>query len=460
MSIDDAVVWLNRKKADEETEVVFTSEIKGYFPLDAAVAFSKALAAIYDWVDGVPVPGMFGDMPPTMLHIQTGIDANGKEMFVDVPWGRFKIPGVTGFLQLSMSWGQEPCLVVQGKTKRKYIPSFDRIADKTKEMLFTDSIYRGKSVTIDWEWKRQGMDFDPMAHAPKYLDLSKAHEENLIFSASVAQSLQLGLFTPIEHSEACRAAQVPLKRGVLLEGPYGTGKTLTALVTASKANRNGWTFIYLKSIYDLEEGLKFASMYEPAVIFVEDVDKALGGRSVESNGILNQLDGINTKHDEVITVFSTNFVEKLDKAFLRPGRLDTVVSVRPPDAEAASRLVKQYSRGLLAFDADFDAIGRTLAGQIPAVIREVVERAKIAAIDRLQGESINGEITEEDIMASMAMMEQHLKLCNAVAVVKAPDTILHIHAQAIRQGAEQIVGAEVVGHERVTEINNMLAKTA
>jgi len=276
----------------------------------------------------------------------------------------------------------------------------------------------------------------------------------------VAQSLQLGLFTPIEHSEACRAAQVPLKRGVLLEGPYGTGKTLTALVTASKANRNGWTFIYLKSIYDLEEGLKFASMYEPAVIFVEDVDKALGGRSVESNGILNQLDGINTKHDEVITVFSTNFVEKLDKAFLRPGRLDTVVSVRPPDAEAASRLVKQYSRGLLAFDADFDAIGRTLAGQIPAVIREVVERAKIAAIDRLQGESINGEITEEDIMASMAMMEQHLKLCNAVAVVKAPDTILHIHAQAIRQGAEQIVGAEVVGHERVTEINNMLAKTA
>jgi SpoVK/Ycf46/Vps4 family AAA+-type ATPase len=74
-----------------------------------------------------------------------------------------------------------------------------------------------------------------------------------------------------------QAHKVPLKRGVLLEGPYGTGKTLTAFVTAKKCVENGWTFIMLDRVAALKEALTFARMYAPAVVFAEDIDRSVEG---------------------------------------------------------------------------------------------------------------------------------------------------------------------------------------
>ena len=86
----------------------------------------------------------------------------------------------------------------------------------------------------------------------------------------------------------------------------------------------------------LKDALRAAAMYAPAVIFAEDIDKAMEGeRSTQMNDILNTLDGIDTKNNPVITILTSNHLENINKAFLRAGRIDSLIQMGPLDAEQA-----------------------------------------------------------------------------------------------------------------------------
>lgn len=406
MTYDEAIVWLNRKKEEEENVVAVYYEINAA-PLDAAVALQKAISKIYGWSNGIPTPGFFGDRPPQMIGVNIS-----KDEKVNVPWGRIEIPGIEGYIQTYMKDEPHPAFIIGGEVKRKHSNNIKELVKLTQDIIKEDSIYRGKAVKVDFEWLREGDDYSPTDHCPQFMDMTGIKDDDLIFGQAVTDSLDIGLFTPIEKSQACREFGVPLKRGVLLYGPYGTGKTMTAYVAALKAVRNGWTFIYLDSVADLKEGLRFAAQYAPAVIFAEDIDRLVNGaRSMEMDEVLNTLDGVDTKGAEIITVLTTNHIESINPAMLRPGRLDTLVEVSPPDSVAAQRLVSLYARGLLADDVNLEEVGNKLEGKIPAFIREVTERAKIAAIARSEnGESIEGKVLEVDLIKASNAMEIHASM--------------------------------------------------
>jgi transitional endoplasmic reticulum ATPase len=404
MDYKAASTWLIRAAEADEKTVAPYARIGQAHPMDTLVAFHKALKEIYGFTDLLSNPGFFGDTPPAMLNIQTSATTS-----VEVPWGNVTFPGLEGTLGVGMDWSSEPALNITGKIKQKCLPEYHRIIDKTKEVLRRASIYKGKAINLSWQWKRTGEAFNPLLHGPKFMSLASVGDDSLIFSEEVMRAITVGLFVPIEHSQRCRDNNIPLKRGILLYGPYGCGKTLSALVTARKAEQHGWTFIYLDSVHDLEEGLKFAANYTPAVLFVEDIDKALKAREIEQDTILNLLDGINTKRSELITVFTTNFVKQLDPAFCRPGRLDTIVEVKPPNRDAAARLAKYYGGNLVADNCDWDQVGTALQNKIPSMIEEIMHRAKLAAMVRT-ADSLVGSIGHEDILTAAEFSEAHAKL--------------------------------------------------
>ena len=376
--------------------------------MDGAVALQKAIAKIYGWSEGVPTPGFFGSSPPVMIRVET----SHKES-VQVPYGRIQIPGIDGFLQTGIQTSPHLAFIIGGQVKKKHAKAVNEIVDMAREILKTDSIYKGKAVKVSFSYLDEDgdmqRDYDPLQDSPKFMDLGSISDDSLIFGEKVLKDIEIGLFTPIEQTAACREFGVPLKRGILLYGPYGTGKTMTAYVAALKAQRNGWTFVYLDKTHDLKMGLQFAAQYAPCVIFAEDIDRAMNGdRSYEIDDILNTLDGVDTKGAEIITVLTTNHIENINPAMLRMGRLDTLVEVTPPDAKAAERLVKLYARGLLDEKTDFKKIGKALEGKIPAFIREVTERAKIAAIGRTNGGDIKGKVIEKDLLDAALAMETHL----------------------------------------------------
>ncbi len=446
MKLTEAAEWLIKKDKEEDKVVSVYHEIDA-FPLDGAVSFREALDKIYGFVQATDTPTWFGAVPPTMIGVPVGPNGQIKQ----VPWGRVQVPGVAGHLETSVTVNPYPKFVIRGETKQRHMSEIENIVKATRESLRHNSIYKGKAIRLDLSWMRLGQNFSTTGHAPTFtIPVDSVREDELIFSEAVRQDIDLGLFTPIETAEHCRKAGIPLKRGVLLAGPYGTGKTLTAYVTAKKAVTHGWTFIYLSNVLDLAQAFKFAKQYAPAVIFAEDVDRAIGEERTEGvDAILNSFDGVDSKDAELITVLTTNHVEKLTQAILRPGRCDTLVYITPPDAEAAAQMVKLYGRGLIAEDANFETMGKALNGHLPAEIREAVERAKLNAIRRITkvGQmpfgGIKGHVREQDVLAAVRMMELQHKMLEPKPVdarstaEKAADLFGSRIAQVVANGIDR-----------------------
>lgn len=402
MTIPEAKEWLTRREKADQEAVAINETIDAY-PWDGAVAFMKAMKEIYGWANPVPTPGFFPGMenPPVMVSIETDVGENAV-----IFWGGFTLPGIEGMLKCE--WGQingRPAFVIGGKVKRKYLEAVHILAELTRKIAREESIYRGKALRFRTD---EDGDLDA-SEPPQFLDLSRVREEELVFSDELAEQVRTNVFTPIEHSQYCRDNGVPLKRGVLLEGPYGTGKTLLASVVAKKCPPNGWTFITVPRAAALKQALKFAALYQPCAVFVEDIDREMEGeRSVRIDDILNTLDGVDSKGAEIMVVLTSNEASKINRAMLRPGRLDVILRIGPPDAGAAEKLLRIYGRGLIKEDAPLTEAGKELAGQIPAVIREVVERAKLYAISHRPGQEFT--LVDGDIARSAKSMKHHLDL--------------------------------------------------
>lgn len=410
MSLRTAIKELERRAEQEEMDVNVMELIEG-FPLDAAHAFVRALESIFGWVNAMPTPGFFGPTPPTMVGVT--IDPDGHT--VQIPWGSIGIPGVTGKLQTGIQMQNGwPTFAIQGTIKQKDKRVVNEIATFARNYLKDNSIYKGKALRI--KFPEAGKPFSPLDNQPKFIQTSGVKPDELIFARDVEKRISVNIWTPIVALGAVKAARVPLKRGVLLHGRYGVGKTLLATVTAYLAVKNGVTFIDLEDSRELPQAIRFArTMTGMVVIFAEDIDRCdnNGSRTEAFNEILNTVDGLTSKSDEVMVVYTTNHVERISKAMLRQGRIDKVISIPEPDAEAACRLIRLYARHMLNPQEDITHVGKLIAEQrmIPAAIREIVEQSKLAAIERGDVH----QITADDLRITVEDTKEHNELCKEPA---------------------------------------------
>lgn len=423
--------WCQRMQEQEEQEIAIMHVIAAPC-LDAAVAFMQALTNLYGWVSPTSTPGFFGRRPPTMIAVPTG--PNGET--IPVMWGRIHIPNMTGYLETgthitdSGDWQFQ----ISGQTIQRHKAEVERIAAETRRILAQSSIYRGKALRLNFERDPQTVS-NPIDAAPRFLTgLANITRDDLILPHVASDLVDVALLAPIRHTDACRRARIPIKRGILLSGPYGTGKTLTSLVTAVEAMRHGWTFLYLERVADLVQAIRFAqSLGGPCVIFSEDIDRAASGagdRNDTINAVMNAIDGIDSKNSEIMTVVTTNHVDQIPQALLRPGRFDAVIPVEPPDAFAAAALMRLFGGRMIDVNEDLSAVAQQLAGSIPAVIREVVERSKLAAIARFPDvDALSLRLTSADLTIAAQGMIAHL----ALLAVQVPDT------RSEREKAAQII---------------------
>jgi transitional endoplasmic reticulum ATPase len=248
---------------------------------------------------------------------------------------------------------------------------------------------------------------------PKFLNTNDIREEDLIYASAVEQAIQTNLFTPIKRIPDCVANGIPVKRGVLLGGTYGTGKSLAAKVASKLAVDNGVTYLYVTRADELAHAISFAQQYQnPAcVIFCEDIDRAMNGeRTEQMDDILNIIDGIDTKNSNIIVVLTTNDLDNINPAMLRPGRLDAVIDVLPPDAAAVERLIRLYGGPAIAADVDLTSVAKVLENRIPAVIAEVVKRAKLVELSHSPIGTIVTTITAQSLIDAAQTMEAQLAL--------------------------------------------------
>lgn len=300
------------------------------------------------------------------------------------------------------------CFRLMGEMKRKHSNLFHELCAEIRVQLKSASLYKGKAITI----KFRDDDNDPIEFPePTFPEMAQIDRQQLIFSAHIEAALEANLYTPLTKTEQVRAANIPLKRGVLLAGPYGTGKTLIATLTARVATENGWTFLFCQSAADFPDCVRFAQRYQPAVVFCEDIDRVTDGdRDEQMDEILNTVDGVDSKSNEIMLVLTTNEVENIHQGMLRPGRLDAVIAVERPDAKAVERLMRYYGGALLNESEDLAEAGILLAGTTPSVIREVVERAKLTWLALSDGAGRELRLTQAALISSARTMKMQLDL--------------------------------------------------
>ncbi|CDY71107.1 BnaCnng71360D, partial [Brassica napus] len=151
----------------------------------------------------------------------------------------------------------------------------------------------------------------------------------------------------------------PWKRGYLLFGPPGTGKStmISAMANFLEYDVYDLELTTVKDNSDLKRLL--LDTKRKSIIVIEDIDCSLGGKKkkasekafyeegkrsrVTLSGLLNAIDGLwSACSDEKIMVFTTNFVENLDPALIRRGRMGNHIEMGYCRFEAFKVLAKNY----------------------------------------------------------------------------------------------------------------------
>jgi hypothetical protein len=190
------------------------------------------------------------------------------------------------------------------------------------------------------------------------------------------------------HRDALLAAGQHLKRGLLLFGPPGTGKTHT--IRYLLGQMDGYTRLVLtgRALVAVGPVTELARSLLPAVVVLEDVDLVAEERSMgpASNPVLfdllDAMDGAAPDAD-LLFLLTTNRSDLLEPALAaRPGRVDVAVEIALPDAPAREQLLTLYGRSVplaLTEDDVSQAVERT-DGTTASFLKELIRRSVLEAL--------------------------------------------------------------------------------
>lgn len=391
-AIDFLENWLHQQEKPHQI-----SRQMPYRPFDGANAFAEVMKKLTGTTGfGVTKMTMFGPKHPEYRTVNIAHDKTAQ-----VPWGAVKFPSLEAEFNVGATMDPERGIVfnLTCLAPKKWRQHIEAIFTMIEEYLKTDSIYRGKAINGAEE-------------EPEFFDLSKIDPASVFYSDDVLKQLRANIWVPIRHPDKLRALGMPIKRAILLAGEYGVGKTLAGFLTALETDKHGYTFIQCRpGKDDPATVLKTAALYSPAVVFIEDIDTHTKGDSdMDISRMLEMLDGMGNKGSEIITVVTTNHLDRIQKGALRPGRIDAVVKIGDLD-EAGFRKCVTYTIGedQLAADIDWHAVAAAFDGFRPAFVVEAARRATRYAL----GESATGEIdilTTEDLVLAADSLRPQLEL--------------------------------------------------
>ena len=229
--------------------------------------------------------------------------------------------------------------------------------------------------------------------------------------AETKQALTEAVLWPLQHPETFARLGVEPPRGVLLYGPPGCGKTFVVRALASSGRlsvhavkgaelMDKWVGASEKAVREL---FRRARDSAPSLVFLDEIDALAPrrGQSFDSGvtdrvvaSLLTELDGIEPLRD-VVVLGATNRPDLIDPALLRPGRLEKLVFVEPPDAEARREILRAAGKSIpLSDDVDLDALAGELEGYSAADCVALLREAALTAMRR----SIDAaDVTADDV---------------------------------------------------------------
>lgn len=240
--------------------------------------------------------------------------------------------------------------------------------------------------------------------------------------AETKQALTEAVLWPLKHPDSFARLGIEPPRGVLLYGPPGCGKTFLVRALAGTGQLSvhavkgaelldRWVGSSERAVRELFQRARDSA---PSLIFLDEVDALAPRRGQSADAgvgdrvvaaLLTELDGVEPLRD-VVVLGATNRPELIDPALLRPGRLERLVFVPPPDADARREILRTAGRAVpLAADVDLDTLAEQLEGYSAADCAALLRESALAAMRR---DVHAADVTAADVLAAKRVVRPSL----------------------------------------------------
>lgn len=257
--------------------------------------------------------------------------------------------------------------------------------------------------------------WDPLVAASEIIEKPDVEFSMLGGLDKQISSLKEAAELPLTNPEAFERFGIDPPRGVLLSGPPGNGKTMLAkaLANSTKATFLGIVGSELAQKYIGEGGRLVRELFDmarersPSIIFIDEID-AIGSKRLDSTTsgdrevhrtlmqLLSEMDGFSSS-EGISVIAATNRMELLDKALLRPGRFDRIISISSPDKDGVKEILEIHTAKVpLAKDVNLGKIAKNCEGFSGAEIKAVVTEAAMSAISS-GGKQVSRSDLEEGV---------------------------------------------------------------
>jgi ATPase family associated with various cellular activities (AAA) len=256
-----------------------------------------------------------------------------------------------------------------------------RAAAEIRRLAIVHNVFRGQVISFARDM------FGERASALQFHRRPRLSAEEVILPAETLAAVRRQVVGVAKHRDRLLAAGQHLKRGLLLYGPPGVGKTHSVRFLIGQMTDVTIVELSGDSLGAIATACSVARTLQPAMIIVEDVDliaeerEMYGGPNPVLFQLLNEMDGL-AEDTDVVFLLTTNRADVLEPALAaRPGRVDQAVALELPDADARRRLFALY-RGTLDIDeSNLDALIERTDGVTASFLKELLRRAALIAAE-------------------------------------------------------------------------------
>ncbi len=279
------------------------------------------------------------------------------------------------------------------KALRRYLPEIDLEADKISPEVLESMVITSRDF-------REGMkEIVPTAMREFYVEVARVKWNDVGGLYEAKRALHDNLISSIKEPEKFAKMGIKPPRGALLYGPPGTGKTLLAKALATESSANiimvrgpevlsKWVGESEKAIREIFRKAKASS---PCIVVFDELDSLARPRGQDDmSGNERVLSQILTEMDDagsagVVVIGITNRPDLIDTSLLRPGRLDLIVYVAPPDEKARQEILQIITQPMpLSDDVDLENAAQVTKNFSGA---DLVSLCREAAVNAMQNRS-------------------------------------------------------------------------
>jgi len=255
------------------------------------------------------------------------------------------------------------------------------VAATIRRLAIEHNVFRGQVISFSHDM------FGERASALQFHRRPDVSADQVILPAETLATIRRQVVGVAEHRDALLAARQHLKRGLLLYGPPGVGKTHSVRFLIGQMTDVTIVELSGGSLGAIGTACSVARTLQPAMIVIEDVDliaeerEMYGGASPLLFELLNEMDGL-AEDTDIVFLLTTNRADMLEPALAaRPGRVDQAVALELPDEDARRQLFALYRGDLDVDESNLDAVIERTDGVTASFLKELLRRAALIAAE-------------------------------------------------------------------------------